>query len=470
MTSRPGRLAAVLAALALSGCAVPQIDRFMLQAERAPVRVEGARGPLTREQSARILAELKRKAPESGILERHVAVEEAVAGNPLTVGNKVTLLEDGPATYRAMLEAIRGARKTVHMESYIFEGDEVGREFARALIERKKAGAAVRLVVDGVGSIGTPKEFLQDIADAGVEVAIFNPVSAGTVLTRGLALQRRNHRKLLVVDGRVAFLGGINISGVYTPDGVGKQRGGAAGSAGGGDRPFEQRPWRDTQVRVEGPAVEDLQKGFVKMWARVTGEPPLQGADLYPKLGNVGGQLVRAVEGSPAAGANAMYLALVSAIENAEQRITITMAYFVPHDALLEALKAAAGRGVEVRILLPSRTDNWLVLNAGRAYYDELLTAGVKLYERKNRLLHSKTATIDGVWSTVGSTNLDWRSLAYNDEINAVVLGPEFAAQLEASFEADLRNSTEITREAWAKRPVADRAKEAIARSWALLL
>ena len=146
------------------------------------------------------------------------------------------------------------------------------------------------------------------------------------------------------------------------------------------------------------------------------------------------------------------------------------MAYFVPHDALLEALKAAARRGVEVRILLPSRTDNWLVLNAGRAYYDELLAAGVKLYERKNRLLHAKTATIDGVWSTVGSTNLDWRSLAYNDEVNAVVLGPEFAAQLERSFEADLRNSTEITREAWAKRPVADRAKEAIARSWALLL
>jgi cardiolipin synthase A/B len=303
-----------------------------------------------------------------------------------------------------------------------------------------------------------------------VEVVIYNPVSAGTVLTRGLGLQNRNHRKLTIVDGRVAFLGGINISGVYTPDGIGAQRGGAAGSAGGGDRPFDEQPWRDTQVRIEGPVVEDLQKSFVRMWARVTKEKPLEGADLYPKGSQAGIHLVRAVESSPATKSNAMYVALISAIENAEQSVTITMAYFVPHDALLEALQAAARRGVKVRILLPSRTDNWVVLHAGRAYYSQLLEAGVQLYERENRLLHSKTATIDGVWSTVGSTNLDWRSLVYNEEMNAVVIGPEFASRVEASFEADLKRSTAITPESWARRPVADRMRETLARSWALLL
>lgn len=443
----------------------------MLQAERAPVRVEGARGPLSPAESQRVLDDLRRKSPASGILERHVAIEEAIAGSPLTIGNRATLLEDGPATYREMLAAIRGARHHVHMESYIFEDDEVGAEFARAFVERRKAGVAVRLVVDGVGSIRTRKEFLQGLADQDVEVAIFRPVDVGSVLTRGAELQKRNHRKLLVVDGRVAFLGGINVSGVYTAEGVSKQRGGAAGSAGASDKPFNERPWRDTQVKLEGPVVEDFQKSFVKMWAKVTGEKPLDGADLYSKGGNVGPHLVRAIEGSPSQqGANAMYLALVSAIDSAEQEITITMAYFVPHDALLDALKAAAARGVKVRILLPSRTDNWLVLAAGQSYYGELLESGVRLFERKNRLLHSKTATIDGVWSTVGSTNLDWRSLAYNDEINAVILGPEFAAQLGRSFEADLKNSVEITREAWEKRPVTDRAKEGIARAWARML
>ena len=460
----------MLAAGLLASCAVPQLDRQMLQAERAPVRLEGARGPLGRAESERILAALKQRAPNSGLLERHIAVEEAIAGNRLNVGNQVTLLEDGRQTYAAMLQAIHAAKASVHMESYIFESDEVGQEFADALKERKRAGVTVRLVVDGVGSIGTPIAFFQDLADAGVEVAIFNPVNAGTVLAKGLALQKRDHRKLMVVDGRVAFLGGINISGVYTPEGVGAQRGGAAGSAGGGDRPFDQRPWRDTQVRVEGPVVEDFQKGFLAIWARVTGEKAIAGPAVYPALTAKGSQLVRAVEGSPTAGANAMYMALVSAISNAEQRVTITMAYFVPHDALLEALEAAARRGVDVRILLPSRTDNWLVLYAGRAYYEDLLEAGVKLYERENRLLHAKTATIDGVWSTVGSTNLDWRSLVYNEELNAVVLGPEFAAQLERDFANDLSHSKAITREGWAQRPLADRMREAAARAWAQLL
>ena len=480
----PGRLLLASAALVLVSCAhVPPIDRMMLQAAPAPVRLEGTRGPLTREQSKAILDRLQARTPGSDLLARHVAIEEAIADHPLTVGNAVALLQDGRETYAAMLAAIRAARHHVHMESYIFEDDDVGRLFAAALVERRRAGVEVRLVVDAVGSMHTPPEFLKGMRDAGVQVAVYNPINPGTVLTHGLEVQKRDHRKLTVVDGTVAFLGGINISGKYTPDGIGGQRGGIAGSQGGGmsggapsggtraPRDFQQRPWRDTQVRIEGPVVGDLEKSFLRIWSQATHDPEADAARYTPAVPARGNHLVRVVEGVPGRqDANAMYVDLISAIDNAERSVTITMAYFVPHDALLESLQAAARRGVAVRILLPSRTDNWLVLHAGRAYYEDLLEAGVKLFERENRLLHAKTATIDGVWSTVGSTNLDWRSLAYNEELNAVVLGTDFAAELEQDFAGDLRHSKEITREAWARRGVGDRMKETVARAWALLL
>jgi cardiolipin synthase len=167
---------------------------------------------------------------------------------------------------------------------------------------------------------------------------------------------------------------------------------------------------------------------------------------------------------------NVLYVALISAIEHAETSVRITNAYFVPHRELLDALEGAARRGVEVRLVLPSRTDSWLTFNAGRSYYEELLEAGVRIFERKHRLLHAKTATVDGVWSTVGSTNLDWRSLADNDELNAVVLGPDFAAQLDAAFDKDVADSGEVTQRAWNDRSIEDRLKETAARAWARLL
>jgi cardiolipin synthase A/B len=451
----------------LAACAtVPELDRQMLRTERAPVRLEGARGPLTREQSAKILEDLRKRSPDTSIFDRHVAVEEALAGNPLSVGNKATLLEDGPATYAAMLEAIAGARDHVHVESYIFEADEVGQRFANALAERRRAGVKVRVLYDSVGSIGTPREFFDAMRAQGIDVVEYNPVKPGTVLTEGLRLNNRDHRKLTIVDGRIAFLGGINISSVYTASG------GSTGSGGSSERKgsaYPNQPWRDTAVRLEGPVVADLQRSFAAMWEEAKKEK-LEGAGLYPRLSNAGPQVVRAMEFSPDKGANALYVALISAIENADEGVHITIAYFVPHPELLGALKAAAGRGVDVRIVLPSRTDSALVLYAGRSYYEEMLEAGVRIFERKERLLHSKTAVVDGVWATVGSTNLDWRSLASNAELNAVVLGPEFAAQLERVFARDIDQSEEITRERWAHRPFADRLREAAARAWIYLL
>ena len=254
------RLAALLAALAVSACAtVEPIDRFMLASERQTVRLADGKGALSHAQSQKILEELKRRAPETGILDRHVAVEEALAGSPLSLGNTAMPLEDGREAYRAMLQSIRGARHHVHMEMYIFEDDEVGREFARAMAERARAGVKVRLIYDAVGSMGARKEFFGEMEEAGIAVVAFNPVAPGLLKRGPVGAQARDHRKLLIVDGRVAYLGGINISRVY---------GSSSASRPGekGDAPFEERPWRDLQIRIEGPVVADFQKAFVAQW------------------------------------------------------------------------------------------------------------------------------------------------------------------------------------------------------------
>jgi cardiolipin synthase len=444
----------------------------MLLDAREPVRVHTAQGALSHAQTEKILADLRQRSPETNIIDRHVAVEEALNGTPLSAGNRVTLLEDGAATYPAMLAAIRGARHNVHLETYIFEADEVGREFARALIERRRAGVEVRVIYDAVGSMKTPRAFFEEMANAGIEVVEFNPVTPGTVLTQGPMLNRRDHRKLTVVDGRVAFVGGINISGVYGTQGVVAQKGGSGIASSGADEdaPFEQRPWRDTQVKLEGPVVADFQRTFLRMWARLLGQPMLSGPAYFPKLEPKGPHLARALEGWLANGLNPGYVTLISAIESAETDVRVTMAYFVPHEELLESLTAAARRGVKVDLVLPGRTDHWLVLEAGRSYYEDLLEAGVRIHERSERLLHAKTATVDGVWSTVGSTNLDWRSLLHNDEIGVVVLAPEFAAQMNRLFDRDVDAATPITRESWERRPLKDRMREWVARAWAQLL
>ena len=453
----------------VAACATPPIDRYLLQAEADAndVRFKSARGVLSRDGSKAVLEALKKKSPDSDVLERHIAVEQELTENPLSIGNKVTLLEDGPNTYAAMLAAIGSAKHHVHMETYIFEADDIGRQFAAALAERARAGVKVRLMYDSAGSFKTPKEFFKQLSEGGVEVVEFNPVSAATVLKDGFAaINHRDHRKLTIVDGRVAFLGGINISSVY-----GSLSGSINRERGGDDQPFDKRPWRDTQTRIEGPVVADLQRAYLGQWARQKKEPVIEDKAYFPALAAQGSLVVRAIEGSPSdQGVNAMYIAFVSAVENAEKEILIMNPYFVPHESLRRSLSAAAKRGVDVRLILPSHSDSPFAYHAGHSFYGGLLEAGVKIYERKDRMLHAKTAVIDGVWSTVGSTNLDWRSLLYNDEVNAVVLGPEFASQMAAVFRADLTQSEEITLQGWRNRPLSDRLKEISARLWARFL
>lgn len=415
------------------------------------------RGALTPAQSKAIIQRLNARTPDAGMLERHLAIEEAVAESPLTTENKAVLLQDGPATYAAMFAAMEAARDYIFVEMYIVEDDEVGRKFADLWLRKQKAGVPVSLLYDSVGSVGTPKAFFQRLRDGGVTVAEFNPVNP-LKAKAGWDINQRDHRKLLVVDGRVGFVGGINISGVYSSGSSALvHKKGVADS----------RPWRDTQVQVEGQAALELQKSYLEAWARASKEPPP--GKLKTSIARSSGKdVVRVLAGwaDKPDEVNPIYGTFLSAISSAEKSVHITMAYFVPDPQTMEALKGAAARGVDVTLILPGFTDFWAVFHAGRSKYDELLEAGVKIHERKERLLHAKTAVIDGVWSTVGSANLDWRSFLHNHELNLVVLGTGFGDQMEAAFRRDLAIAEPVTREAWSRRPVKDRVRELAARFW----
>ena len=325
------RMAASLVLLALAGCAMPPVDRQMLEDARAtPVQLENARGPLGYKQSQAILDDLKKRSPETNIFDLHVAVEESVAGAPLSIGNKAVLLEDGEGAYPKMLAAIKSAKRSIHVEVYIFEEDQAGHEFADALIARAKAGVKVRLIYDSVGSKSTSKEFFDTLKKAGVEVHEYHPLDAAKML-KGENFNQRNHRKLYIVDSHVAFLGGINISEVYS----------ASSGPRVGDVPFEKRPWRDTQLQLEGPVVNDLQKGFVELWEKETGTK-VTDANLYPQQKAIGSLAVRALEGTSAGGPNPVYVTFISAIASAGASVHLTMAYFVPDRHLIDEVKAAA--------------------------------------------------------------------------------------------------------------------------------
>ncbi|MEO6363586.1 MAG: phospholipase D-like domain-containing protein, partial [Caldimonas sp.] len=460
--------AALLAALlfTLAGCnSLPVIHPDMAVARSGGVQVQAANGRiLSSDRSRALIAKLAGSGQTPDILARHLALEEAVSDSPLTLGNRVVLLENGPATYAAMFDAIGSARDHINMETYILEGDEVGQRFADALIKKQGEGVQVNLIHDSVGTLGTPKAFFKRLTDAGVQVVAFNPVNP-LAAKAGWDVNQRDHRKLLVVDGRAAILGGINISSVYSGgSGSSVSGGGFPGSRGGAEKK-PALPWRDTDLLVEGPAVAPFQKLFIETWEGQKG-PPLAPRQYFPALGNVGNEVVRAIGSRPDEPFSQIYVTLISAINSAENEILLTNAYFVPDPQLMSSLIRAVARGVEVKMILPSTTDSALVFHAGRAHYEPLLRSGVKLYERRGALLHAKTAVIDGVWATVGSTNLDWRSFLHNQELTAVILGPAFGGKMQAAFERDLAASDPITLEAWQRRPIATRAKEMFAQLW----
>jgi len=432
---------------------LPDTNELIAQQVVSEAQFDSSHGPLSRQSSANILAELKRISGDIDVLERQIVLEQAITDSPLIVGNKVSLLQDGTETYSAMFASLRNAKKNINLESYIIEDDEIGRQFSDLLLERQSKGIQVNVIYDSVGAIATPKPFYERLMQGGINVLEFNPVNPLVSRSRW-NINHRDHRKLLVIDGATAFIGGINISSVYSSGSIARRTLKSSKNI---------SKWRDTDIKIEGPVVGEFQKMFLQTWEKQRGTPlPLD--NYFPHLAPVGKDIVRALGSTPDDPYSLIYITLISAINNAEKQVFLTNAYFVPDPQLLKALTDAAARGVDVKLILPSQSDSELVFHAGRSHYLALLKGGVHIYERNGAMLHSKTAVIDGTWSTVGSTNLDWRSFLSNDEINAVILGQEFSQQMIDMFNHDLDVSNQIELHLWERRSPLLRIKEWLAQ------
>ena len=412
-----------------------------------PRQIVSSKGLLSPQKSKAIMERLKRSVAPTDVLGRHAVVVESVTENPLTKGNKVTLLADGQATYAAMFKALQNAKDHINLESYIIEDDETGQKFADLLLQKQTEGVQVNLIYDSMGSMNTPASFFQRLRDGGIQIVGFNPINP-LKAREPWGLTHRDHRKILIADGKVAIIGGINISEVYSSSPLKRKQN-------------EKTPvrWRDTDIQIEGPAVAEFQKLFLDTWLKQKG-PKLPERNYFPALKKGGNALVRVVGSTPGETNRIPFIMYVSAITFAEHSIHMTHSYFIPDDQIVKALTDAAEHGVDVKIILPGITDSQLALYAQRHYYSGLLKSGVKLYEHSTSLLHAKTAVIDKVWSTVGSTNLDFLSLLNNDEVNAVILSREFAVEMEKMFVRDLANSRQIQLDEWGKRPLFQRISE----------
>jgi cardiolipin synthase len=344
--------------------------------------------------------------------------------------NQVTILNNGDEFYPEMLEAVRQARHTITMEAYIYWKGDIGMEFARAMAARSKAGVQVKLLLDAVGSSTIGGDILQVLKDGGCKLAWYNPVLQTTIGR----FNHRNHRKSLIVDGRIAFTGGAGIADHW--------RGHAQ----------DEKHWRDIQVRIEGPAAVGLQTGFTQNWLITTGEM-ISGAGYFPPSDSAGTFAVQTILSSPGDGASSARILFYLAIACARERVYIENPYFVPDETATKVLTEAAARGVDVKIMVAGEHNDVKTSRyASIRLYGNLLKAGAEIYEYVPTMMHQKTMVVDGIWSTIGTTNFDNRSFALNEESNISVYDRRLAGQLEEIFTKDLKVCGQITLEQWKQR------------------
>jgi cardiolipin synthase len=360
--------------------------------------------------------------------------------SPWRRGNAVDLLIDGKQIFESMFATIAAARHSIHLETYILEAVGPGERLAELLAQKATQGVDVRLMFDSLGSFGTDRAYFDALAAHGVRVREFNPVRPWHKRFRW-AFNRRTHRKILIVDREVAFIGGVNFSRVYSSGSAGGQR----------EVANAQRPWRDTHARLRGPIVADLQALFLEHWCEQGGTASsATPREPIPERGPAWLALAASAAGSRR---NPLYRALLATLRTATRRILITTAYFVPTRRLVRELKRAAERGVRVALMAPSKSDSWSAAHAGRSRYGELLASGVEIYEHGASMLHAKTIVIDDDWCSIGSSNMDWRSLLHNAEANILALDRGLAGELVQHFERDAALCVRITAESWSKRP-----------------
>lgn len=351
-------------------------------------------------------------------------------------GNRVAIYTNGASFYPAMLDAIAGATRSINMECYIFQPGEIADKFIDALAERARAGVDVTLVVDAIGSFKLRGRPLQRLRDAGCRVKAYRRITWYSLAR----LNNRTHRELLIVDGRIAFVGGAGVADWWAVP--------------GGWHRTKRRPWRDTMARVEGPVVAALQGVAAENWLECCGEI-LTGSRYFPDLTAVGDTTAVVVKSSPADRATASRVAFQLLMEGADTSLRIATPYFLPDRALRRALRGLARRGVAVTVIVPGRvTDQRWVRYASRRMWGELLEAGVRIFEYRATMTHAKVMIVDDEWAVLGTTNIDNRSFEHNDEVNLAMRDRAVAARLLEDFERDLQDSDEVTLERWRRRPL----------------
>ncbi len=359
-------------------------------------------------------------------------------GPPVVSGNQVKELINGDEIFPSMLAAIRSAENTITFETYIYWSGEIGKTFAEALAERSRAGVKVHVMVDWVGSAKMDDQLLELMKDAGVEIFKYRPLHWYHIAR----MNNRTHRKLLVVDGKIGFTGGVGIADKWL------------GNAQDADH------WRDSHFRIEGPAVAHMQAAFMDNWMKTSGEV-LHGEEYFPPIEPVGEHYAQVFKSSSSAGSESVRLMYLLSIASARKTVYIANAYFVPDDLSIQTIVRALQRGVKVKILLPgSRIDTEPVRRASRARWGDLLKAGAEIHEYQPTMYHCKVMIVDDVWVSVGSTNFDSRSFRLNDEANLNIYDHAFAQRQIDIFEDDLKKSRQITYEAWQRRPWSEKLLE----------
>lgn len=373
--------------------------------------------------------------------EEFLTTMAGATGVPFFEGNRIEILNNGDSFYPAMLRAIAGAECSVTIEAYIYWAGDIGRKFAQALAAKAQSGVSVKILLDAVGSSSIGDEILEILDKGKCQLAWYNPVRPYT-LGR---FNHRTHRKSLIIDGRIAFTGGAGIADHWMGDAQDGQH------------------WRDTQIRLEGPAVVPLQTGFAQNWLQPTCEL-ITGFEFYPPIDKPAGTLaVQTILSSPETGASTARTFYYLSIAAARRTIYIANPYFVPDQGAIDLLVAARRRGVDVRVMVAGiYNDNWMARQNSVRLYGPLLEAGIQILEYNHTMLHQKTMVVDGVWSTVGTTNFDSRSFAHNEENNVCFCDEDLAGQLEEIFMADIKGCDVITLEAWRKRPVLAKTVQAV--------
>jgi len=452
-----GCLLCGLALLGVAGCATdPRLDEtgtVATSSDEPPVLVDDGRRVANPGEYQALLENDAPEADTQVMLDQLLGVTQQTSGSALVADNDVSLLIDGPATFERMFEDIEQARDSIHLETFILEDNEIGQALAQRLIASRQRGVKVRALIDSVGSLELPGSFIERLRDQGIELRLFHPINP-IEDPRIWRSNNRNHRKLLVIDGRIAYSGGINFSDVYAE--------GSFSASPGPERSDEA--WRDTHLRIVGPVVQMFQRQFLKMWNKDQPEQEqLGGPDLFPPLNSRGDMMVGVISSSGGDDDEFdIYTVLAAAISHAQKRVWITQAYFAPDEAFLDTLKDASRRGADVRLLLPGVTDVPLLRQASRSSYDELLQAGIRIFERQGSTLHAKTIVVDSVWASIGSANLDYRSFVLNFELNTVIVSRDFGRAMDKLFLVDLQQADEIRLEDWRRRSLLQRLKETL--------